>query len=115
MKSGQYLARNTDYTDDQALLANTPTQAESLLHSLEKAPGGIGLNTNPDKTEYMSFKQKRAISTQSDKPLKLVDQFTYLGSNISSTESDVNRCLAKASNALNRLSMVWKSNLSDKT
>ena len=30
------------------------------------------------------------ISTQSGKPLKLVDNFTNLDSNISSTESDVN-------------------------
>ena len=28
---------DTDYTDDIALLVNTPTQVESLLHSLEKA------------------------------------------------------------------------------
>ncbi len=27
---------NTDYTDDIALLANTPAQAETLLHSLER-------------------------------------------------------------------------------
>ena len=36
----------------------------------------------------MCLKQKRAISTLSGRPLKLVDQFTYLGSNISSTEMD---------------------------
>ena len=31
-----------DYADDIALLANTPAQAESLQHCLEKAAGGIG-------------------------------------------------------------------------
>ena len=45
---------DTDYADDIAHLANTPTQAESLLHSLEKAAGGINLRVNADKTEYMS-------------------------------------------------------------
>ena len=30
---------DADYADDIALLANTPVQAESLLHSLEKAAG----------------------------------------------------------------------------
>ena len=30
-----------DYVNDTALLANTPTQAESVLHSQEKAAGGI--------------------------------------------------------------------------
>ena len=41
-----------DYADDIALLANIPTQAESLLHSLERAAAGIGLHVNADKTEY---------------------------------------------------------------
>ena len=37
-----------DYTDDIALLANSPTQAESLLHSLEWVAGSIGLHVNAD-------------------------------------------------------------------
>ena len=44
-----------DYADDIALLANTPTQAESLLHSPEWAAGGIGLHVNTDKTEFICF------------------------------------------------------------
>ena len=39
-RNRRYLAQtitDTDYTDDIALLANPPTQAESLLHSLEWA------------------------------------------------------------------------------
>ena len=41
------------YTDDIAILANTPDQAETLLHSLERAAAGIGLYVNAHKTEYM--------------------------------------------------------------
>ena len=55
-RSRQYPAEtNTDedYTEDKALLLNAPTQAESLLHSLEQVAGGIGLYVNPDKMEYM--------------------------------------------------------------
>ena len=33
------------------LPANTSTQAESLLHSLEQATSGIGIYINADKTE----------------------------------------------------------------
>ena len=44
---------DTDYADNIELLANTPAQAKSLLHSLERAAGGIGLHGNADKTEYM--------------------------------------------------------------
>ena len=41
------------------LLANTPAQAESLLQSLDKAAGGVGLYVNVDKTEYMCFNQNQ--------------------------------------------------------
>ena len=34
---------DADYADDIALLANTPNQAETLLHSLERAAAGIGI------------------------------------------------------------------------
>ena len=81
---------DTDYTDDIELLANTPTQAESLLHILEQAAGGICLHVNADKIEYMCFNQKGDISTLNGGSLKLVDKFTYLGSSISSTENNIN-------------------------
>ena len=37
---------DADYTDDQAILANAPAQAESQPHSLEQAAGGISLYMN---------------------------------------------------------------------
>ena len=37
----------------------------------------------------MCFKQDSATSSLNGKPLKLIDHFTYPGSNISSAESDV--------------------------
>ena len=51
-----------DYADDIALLANTPAQAETLLHCLEWAAAGIGLHVNANKVEYMSFNQRGDIS-----------------------------------------------------
>ena len=81
---------DVNYADDIALLANTPTQGENLLHSLEQAAGGIDLHVNADKTEYMCFNQKGDISTLMCGPLKLVDKFTYLGSSVTSTEKDIN-------------------------
>ena len=45
---------DADYADDRALLANTPNQAETLLHSLKRAAAGIGLYVNAHKTEHMS-------------------------------------------------------------
>ena len=99
---------------DIAILANTPNQAETLLHSLERAAAGIGLYVNAHKTEYMCYNQTGDISTLEGTPLKLVDKFTYLGSNVASTEKDIDTGLAKALTAIGRLSIIWKSDLTDK-
>ena len=53
-----------------ALLANTQAQAESLLHSLKRAAGAIGLDVNAEKTEYMCIYQRVNISTLNGCPLK---------------------------------------------
>ena len=84
-------------------------QVESLLHSRERAAG-----SNADKTDYMCFNQSGDISTLKGGPLKLVDKFTYLGSSVPSTENDINTRLAKAWTAIKRLSVTWKSTLTDK-
>ena len=44
---------DAEYADNIAILANTPNQVETLLHSLERAATGIGLHVNAHKTEYM--------------------------------------------------------------
>ena len=54
------------------------------------------------------------ISTLDGTPLKLVDKFTYLGSSVASTEKDIDTRLTKAGTAINRLSTIWKSDLTDK-
>ena len=74
------------YADDLVLLANTSTQAESLLYSFEYAAGGIRLHVNTKKMEYMCFKREGIISTLSCNPLKSVDKFTSFSSWVSSTE-----------------------------
>ena len=89
-RSRRYLAEtiiDTDYVDNPVLAY------KYLLHSPEQVARGIGLHVNSDKIEFMSFKQDGVILTWNGKPLKLVDLFTYLGSNISSTEGNVNLCI----------------------
>ena len=116
-RSKRYAAKtitDADYADDIALLANTPNQAETLLHSLERAAAGIGLHVNAHKTEYMCYNQTGDISTLDGTSLKLVDKFTYQGSSVSSTEKDIDTRLTKAWTAIDRLSIIWKSDLTDK-
>ena len=105
---------DADYVNDIALLANTSTQAESLLHRLERAAAGIGFHVNADKTEYMYFNKRGDNSILNGSSLKLVDKFTYLGSSVSSTEKDINTRLAKVWTDIDRLSVIWKSDLTDK-
>ena len=97
-----------------AILTNTPNQAETLLHSLERAATGIGLHVNAHKTEYMYYNQTGDISTLDGTSLKLIDKFTYLGSSVSSTEKDIDTRLTKVWTAIDRLSIIWRSDLTDK-
>ena len=105
---------DADYADDIAILANTSNLAETLLNNLERTAASIGLHVNAHKTEYMCYNQTGDISTLDGTPLKLVDKFTYLGSSVSSTEKDIDMQLTKAWTAINRLSIIWKSDLTDK-
>ena len=62
----------------------------------------------------MCFNQAGDISTQEGTSLKLVDKFTYLGSSVSSTEKDIDTWLTKAWTAIDKLSIIWKSDLTEK-
>ena len=54
------------------------------------------------------------IPTLDGTSLKLVDKFTYLGSSVSSTEKDIDTRLTKAWTAVDKLSIICKSDLTDK-
>ena len=63
----------------------------------------------------MCFYQTGDISTRGGNSLKLVDKFTYLGSSVLSTEKDINTRPTKAWTVNDKLSVIWKSDLTDKT
>ena len=54
------------------------------------------------------------IYTLGGSSLKLVDKFTYLGSSVSSAEADIDTWLTKAWKAIDKPSVIWKSDLTDK-
>ena len=60
------------------------------------------------------FNHRGDISTLNGSSLKLVDKYTYLGSGISPTETDINMRLAKAWTAIDWLWVIWKSDLANK-
>ena len=110
----QKVPRKNNYANDIAIQANTPNQAETLLHSLERAAAGIGLYVNAHEAEYKCYNQTGDITTLNGTPLKLVDKFTYLGSSVSWTEKDIDTRLTKVWAAIDWLSFTWKSDLTDK-
>ena len=62
----------------------------------------------------MCFNQRDVISTLSGGSLKLVDKSSYIGSRVSSTEDDINTWIARAWTDIDRLSVIWKSDLFDR-
>ena len=66
------------------------------------------------RQDLFKINQTGDISTLEVTSLKLVDKFTYLGSSVESTEKDIETRLTKAWTAINRLSIIWKSDLTDK-
>ena len=83
------------------------------LHIITSA-ASIGLYVYAHKTEYMCYNQTGDISILDGTSLKLVDKFTYLGSSVSSTEQDIDTQLKKAWTTIERLSIIWKLDLTDK-
>ena len=86
------------------------------MHQLKANPcciatRDIGLQVDANKTEYICFKQEGTISALNGGPLKFVDKVTYIGSCVASTKSDIRRVRTRT--AIDRLSIIWKSNLSD--
>ena len=62
----------------------------------------------------MCYNQTGDITTLDGASLKLVDKFIYLGSSVSSTEKDIDTRLTKAWTAIDGLSIIWKSDLTNK-
>ena len=62
----------------------------------------------------MGFNKTGDISTLEGTSLKLVDKFSYRGSSVSLTEKDIDTRLTKAWAAIDKLSIIWKSDLTDK-
>ena len=62
----------------------------------------------------MPLNNRQTNFTLNSGSLKLVNTFTWLGSSVSSTENDINTQLAEAWTAIDKLSVIQKSDLSDK-
>ena len=91
-----------------------PTKPKHYCIVWNKPPQASAAMSMHTKREYMCYNQTGDISTLDGTSLKLVDKFSYLGSSVSLTEKDIDSRVTKAWTAIDRLSIIWKSDLTDK-
>ena len=102
---------DADYADDLALFADLCSDAEKLLHVLGKKANSVGLKVNIRKTQNFNINTDHKARSVNGTQLKSVDNYTYLGSEISSMDKKIKIRIAKSWSALDKLSSIWKSNL----
>ncbi|XP_072035741.1 uncharacterized protein [Amphiura filiformis] len=85
---GPQTITDLDFADDIALLADSLSNAEELLHLVETAALTVGLSLNAKRTKGMV--SNMAAFTLDGSELEEVDDFKYLGAWIGSSEKDCN-------------------------
>ena len=88
-----------------------------MLTRVETEAAKIGLHMNAKKTQVMPFNQKDInfiLKSISGDTIAAVEDYLYLylGAWISSSEQDIHARKALAWSACNKLSKIWKSDLS---
>ena len=114
--SPQQAYSDLDYADNIALLSDQINNAEVLLHSLETAAHKVGLTLNSNKTECMLLNEESTgneIHNFNWTSPNTVDEFKYLGSNITDSKNDFN--ISRALSPCNKLHLIWKSDISKDT
>ena len=100
-----------DFADDLALLSSTHEDAQEKTNRLQLFSAQLGLEINTSKTKIFDLTNKSMDIKLNDNTLEKVNNFTYLGSKISTGDSSteiLNR-IALAANSFNKLSNIWHS------
>ena len=110
----QLLLREMLFADDAALASHTQEGLQRLVNCLDHACREFGSIISLKKTNVMGQDVSEAPSISiGDYTLEVVEDFTYLGSNISSNlslEAEINKRIGKAASAMSRLSTrVWEN------
>jgi len=74
-----------DYADDTAIIETSQTGMQQLTREIERISGSVGLRMNANKCKIMvsnTWEDKTAVITEGTE-VELVEDFCYLGSNIS--------------------------------
>ena len=113
-KVRQLLLREMLFADDAVLASHTQEGLQKLVNCLAHACREFGLIISLKKTNVMGQDVSEAPSISiGDYTLEVVEDFTYLGSTISSNlslEAEINKRIGKAASATSRLSTrVWEN------
>ena len=104
----------SNYVRIRDAVRNTCQRRWTIGKSGERGPEISILPARHDDDDDMFYNITGDISTLNGSSLKLVDKFTYLGSSVSSIKTDIDTRLTKAWTAINRLSVISNSDLTDK-
>ncbi len=98
------LVRELLFPDDAALVSHTPAGLQNRLNHVAHACNQFGLTISLKKTEIMA--QGSPTVTIGDYTLKVVDDFTYLGTTVTSNlslDSELSKRIGKAAAAIVKL------------
>lgn len=115
-KVRKVLIREMLFADDAAITAHTETALQELINCFAHACSQFGLTISIKKTNILGQDVSTAPSISiGDCTLDVVEDFTYLGSTISSNlslDTELNRRIGKASTAMARLTKrVWENTM----
>ena len=99
-----------DFADDIALLDSSEDGAREHLNCLSEQAKYVGLHVNMDKTKFMSVPPtKNDIILPDNTVLQQVDEFRYLGSMMSSAQTDLKVRKSQAWAAYWSMKTIWRS------
>lgn len=112
LRSNDHL-EDLDFADDIALLATKRSAMQNKLTTLQNNAEKVGLKINIGKTKSMQVGAQTPASFEIDGiPIERVENFTYLGSQMTpdgGAREDVKSRIRKAQCAFGQLKSIWKS------
>uniref|UniRef100_H3A099 ribonuclease H n=1 Tax=Latimeria chalumnae TaxID=7897 RepID=H3A099_LATCH len=103
-KANNYALKDLEFADNVLLFNNDVDLAREHLNELSETAAKVGLKINPTKTKFMTNLADGDLTHGPD-IIECVDNFHYLGANLSSTEYDIKEHQKRR---LAILAMMWK-------
>ena len=102
-----------DFADDIVLLAQRHQDMQEKTNDISDTAKQIGLEINASKTKHMRMNARSSEAIHlNENIIEEVDEFTYLGSKLTtngSCEAEINTRISKASQTFGMLKNTWKA------